>query len=169
MALQVRPVRAEEYAAVGALTVAAYDRDGFVARTDPYAGRLADVAHRATEAVTWVAVDDEPPEVILGAVTYCPIGSAYREIAVDETEAEFRMLAVAPNARGRGVGEALVRRCAEQARAEGMRRLVLSSMSRMAAAGRLYRRLGFTPLPDRDWAPHDAADDVVLRAYVLEL
>jgi hypothetical protein len=50
-----------------------------------------------------------------------------------------------------------------------MRRLVLSSMARMAAAGRLYRRLGFTPLPDRDWAPHDTAADVVLLAYALDL
>jgi ribosomal protein S18 acetylase RimI-like enzyme len=167
--LEIRPVRPEEYAAVGELTVEAYDRDGFVARTDAYAARLADVAHRAAEAVTWVAVDDEQPAGILGAVTYCPLGSTYREIAVDDTEAEFRMLAVAPAARGRGVGEALVRRCAEQARTEGMRRLVLSSMARMAAAGRLYRRLGFTPLPDRDWAPHDTAADVVLLAYALDL
>jgi ribosomal protein S18 acetylase RimI-like enzyme len=166
--VEVRAVRPEEYDAVAALTVSAYDGDGLVRRTDPYAERLADVAHRAATAVTWVAVDDGADRV-LGAVTYCPLGSPYREIAVDDTEAEFRMLAVDPAARGRGVGAALVGRCLEQAAADGMQRVVLSSMSRMEAAGRLYRRLGFVPLPDRDWAPHDTDADVTLLAYVREL
>jgi ribosomal protein S18 acetylase RimI-like enzyme len=166
MSVEIREVRPEEYAAVAALTVAAYDDGGFVPRTDRYAERLADVAHRASQAVTWVAVDGD---AVLGAVTYCPLGSPYREIAVDDTEAEFRMLAVDPAARGRGVGEALVRRCIDQARADGHRRVVLSSMSSMQAAGRLYERLGFAPLPERDWAPHDTDGDVALLARVKEL
>jgi ribosomal protein S18 acetylase RimI-like enzyme len=41
----------------------------------------------------------------------------------------------------------------DQARAIGVERVVLSSSEKMAAAHRLYRRLGFTRLPDRDWAP----------------
>jgi ribosomal protein S18 acetylase RimI-like enzyme len=167
--VEIRAVRPEEYDAVAALTVSAYDGDGLVRRTAPYAERLADVAHRASAAVTWVAVDDEAGDRVLGAVTYCPLGSPYREIALDDSEGEFRMLAVDPAARGRGVGAALVRRCLEQAAADGMQRVVLSSMSRMETAGRLYRRLGFVPLPDRDWAPHDTDADVTLLAYVREL
>ena len=54
-----------------------------------------------------MAADDDR---VLGSVTFCPAGSTWREIAWDD-EGEFRMLAVAADARGRGVGEALVRAC----------------------------------------------------------
>ena len=59
-----------------------------------------------------MAVDDDG--TLLGSVTSCPPGSPWRELSV-EGEGEFRMLAVAPAARGRGVGEALVRQCEERA------------------------------------------------------
>jgi ribosomal protein S18 acetylase RimI-like enzyme len=164
--MEIRPVRPEEYAAVGELTLAAYDDGGFVSRTDSYASHLTDVEDRATKAVTWVAVDGAE---VLGAVTYCPTSSPYREVSVDDSEAEFRMLAVAPGARGRGIGEALVRHCLDTAAAEGRRRVVLCSMAEMRAAHRIYQRLGFTRLPDRDWSPHDTDRDVQLLGFVKEL
>ncbi|KJY47361.1 acetyltransferase, partial [Streptomyces sp. NRRL S-444] len=69
-------------------------------------------------------------------------------------EAEFRMLAVAREGRGRGAGEALVRACMERARAiEGVRRLVLSTTQDMVGAHRIYERLGFVRTPERDWEP----------------
>jgi len=58
------------------------------------------------------------------------------------------MLAVAPEARGRGVGAALVRAAAERARAtEACERLALSTQPTMHSAHRLYERLGFTRTP----------------------
>jgi ribosomal protein S18 acetylase RimI-like enzyme len=64
------------------------------------------------------------------------------------------------------VGELLVRECLDRARAAGKRRMVLSTDPRMAAAHRLYTRLGFTRLPERDWAPRPGID---LLVYALEL
>src|SRR5919108_680696 len=68
-------------------------------------------------------------------------------------EAEFRMLAVSPMARGRGLGEALVRLCIDRAREDACTTLRLSTEPVMHAAHRIYRRLGFVRTPDRDWSP----------------
>jgi hypothetical protein len=44
--------------------------------------------------------------------------------------------------------------------------MVLSTDPRMAAAHRLYQRLGFLRLPERDWSP---VPGVVLLVYVRDL
>ena len=51
-------------------------------------------------------------------------------------------------------------------RTRGLGAMVLSSSTTMHAAHRLYERLGFTRLPDRDWSP---VPEVRLLAYTLPL
>jgi len=97
-----------------------------------------------------VALDGD---LLVGSVTWCPEGSEYREIGRPD-EGEFRTLVVAPSARGRGVGEALVRYCFDLSRAAGHHGMVLSTLPSMLDAHRLYMRLGFTREPERDWSPH---------------
>ncbi len=63
------------------------------------------------------------------------------------------MLAVAPEARGRGVGEALARMCLDRFRSEGARGVVICSLPQMTDAHRLYDRLGFRRVPELDWEP----------------
>ena len=94
-----------------------------------------------------IAVDGEAR--IGGAVLFLNADSALRQLA-GEGEREFRMLAVHPDARGSGAGEALVRGCVERAVNAGARRVVLWSQPRMLAAHRLYERLGFVRAPERD-------------------
>jgi GNAT superfamily N-acetyltransferase len=160
-AVEVRRVRPGELAAAGELTLEAYTADGFA---DPsYVARLRDAATRDREAELWVAATSEG---LLGCVTYCPPGSPWREIAADDSEGEFRMLAVPPPARGRGVGRLLVLHCLDRSRGRGQRHLVLCSDRRMAAAHRLYASFGFTRLPARDWTPVPGVD---LLAYRLAL
>ena len=71
-----------------------------------------------------MATPDDRDDLVLGCVTICPPGSPWREISRDD-EGEFRMLAVAPAVRGRGVGEALVRMCVDRFRSEGCRGVVV--------------------------------------------
>jgi len=94
-----------------------------------------------------VAVDADG--LIGGAVLYLHAESALRQFA-REGEREFRMLAVHPDARGTGAGEALVRACLERAMNAGAKGVVLWSQPRMLAAHRLYERLGFVRAPERD-------------------
>lgn len=163
MSLVIRPAHDAELAAVGELTYQAYAADGFATTETGYAQQLRDAAGRAREAELYVAESEDG--ALLGTVTFCPEGSAYRELA-RPGEGEFRMLAVAPEARGRGVGEAMVRMCVERATELGYAALVLSSMRNQPTAHRIYERVGFRRTPDLDWQPAPSVD---LLAYRLDL
>ena len=145
---------------IAELTAGVY-RDERLA-SDEYLGELADVAGRADRSQLLVARDGG---AVVGAVALVLDGD-FGEVTASDDEAAFRMLVVDPSARGRGVGEALVRVCLERARAAGKRLVVLSTDPRMTAAHRLYGRLGFTRLPGRDWSPRPGID---LLVYALEL
>lgn len=159
MTLLVTRAAPEDVAEAARITVAAYVGT-YVAADDAYVGHLQDAAGRATEAELWVARLDVG-EPVVGSVTFCPPESSMREIARDD-EAELRMLAVDPVARGRGVGEALVRHCLDEARDLGLGGVRISTMAQMSGARRLYERLGFERAPDDDWSP---APGVHLLAY----
>ena len=132
-----------DYPRIGELTVNGYVVDDLA--PEKYLPHLADVARRAQLAEILVA--REPDRGIVGAVALVLSGD-FGEVLVS------RRVGV-PDARGRsgdrgrGVGELLVRACLERASAAGKRRMVLSTDVRMAAAHRLYERLGFTRLPER--------------------
>jgi GNAT superfamily N-acetyltransferase len=160
--MELRQVVPDEFAEVGRLTVEVYVEDGFIDPEDGYVSELADTRRRAREAEVWVAVEDGQ---LLGSVTFCPVGSLFREIGGDD-EGEFRMLAVRPDARGRGVGRALVELCVRRARELGYAGIRMSTMDRMASAHRVYERLGFTRAPEDDWSP---VPGVSLLAYATKL
>jgi ribosomal protein S18 acetylase RimI-like enzyme len=159
--LSVQPARPEDFAAIAELTVAVYV-DGGLASPD-YASELADVAGRVSSADLLVVRD--PAGRVLGSVALVLQGD-FGNVTASDDEAAFRMLVVDPAAQGRGIGELLVVTCLDRARAAGKRRMVLSTDPLMTAAHRLYRRLGFTRLPERDWSPVPGTD---LLVYSREL
>jgi ribosomal protein S18 acetylase RimI-like enzyme len=162
-AVQIRPVRPDEYTAVGEVTVNAYVGDELLPADSAYVSRLADAAARAEAAELLVAVDEAG--AVLGSVTFVQPGSRYIELA-RSGEAEIRMLGVSPNLRGQGLGVALVQACVERARACGVVRLRLSTQPNMVQAQGLYQRLGFIRTPELDWSP---MPDFELLTYALDL
>jgi hypothetical protein len=136
--MQIRKAHPHEHADLGEVCVRAYRGLGSV--SDSYAANLRDVAGRAQTTCVLAAVDRTGP---LGCVTVILDESPWREIS-GPGEGEFRMLAVDA----------------------GRERVVISSAGDMAAAHRLYERLGFTRAPARDWSP---VPDVELRVYELTL
>ena len=163
----IRAAAPDELADVGELTVSAYAADGYLDATDDYSDELRDATRRAELATLLVAVDDRSDGVsqVLGTATFCLAGTPYAEVS-RPGEAEFRMLAVAEEARGHGVGAALVQSCIDLARAAGSTALTLCSLKEMTPAHRIYQRLGFVRAPDRDWQPHPG---LTLVAFVLAL
>ena len=59
---------------------------------------------------------------------------------------ELRKLFLLPEYRGRGIGEALARKCLAYAKTSGYARCYLDTLSSMQAAISLYRKLGFQKL-----------------------
>jgi len=177
----LRPARPDEVDAVGALTVAGYDADAYLTLPDGsfdhvYGDWLADGAARAREGMLMVAVESvaargpaPPPgdgDVLLGTVTWCPPGSPLREVSTRDDQGEFRTLSVAPEARGRRVGSALVDWCIAEARTTGLAEILLSTLPEMRPAHRLYESRGFVRRPELDWSPFP---DVVLWGFSLTL
>ncbi|MGI5372685.1 GNAT family N-acetyltransferase [Streptomyces sp. CA-251387] len=164
MGFLIRNPHAEELEAVGKLTEAAYRVDGLLPpETQDYGQQLRDAQSRARKAEIFVAVTDLGD--LLGTVTFTRPNSEYAQIA-NASDAEFRMLAVAPEGRKQGVGQALVQKCIAQARREGFKRLIISTKDDMYAAHRLYERIGFYRLPSLDWSP---LPGVALLVYGIDL
>ena len=146
---------------IAELTVGVYVAGGLASAG--YTPELADVAGRAARSELLVVRD--PGGRLVGSVALVLAGD-FGEVTVSDEEAAFRMLVVDPAARGQGIGALLVSTCLDRARAAGKRRMVLSTGELMSTAHRLYERLGFTRLPERDWTPVPGID---LQVYALEL
>ncbi len=158
----MRRARPEEYDAAGELTVAAY-RLGEVDGDDSYAQVLRDAARRADQAELYVVRDDL--DQLVATVTLAPAGTEWAEIARDG-ELEVRMLAVAPQAWGRRIATSIMEQVIAQATERGFGHIVLLVVEDNEAAHRLYQRLGFARIPDRDWRPWP---ELLLMAYQLPL
>ena len=111
--LRIRNAEPREYARVGDLTIAAYAALPVDHLWGGYADEIRDVAGRAAAADVLVAVDhaDDADDAVLGAVTLVTDPTSPWLEWTEPGEVQFRLLAVDPEARGRGTGEALVREC----------------------------------------------------------
>lgn len=159
----IRDVRPDEFAAAAEVVVAAYLHLS-TPEADWYFDVIRDVATRAAAVPVLVAVERSTGAVV-GSVTFVPGPGPYAETS-DPHEAGFRMLGVAPDAQGRGIGRALVEACIVRARAVGALRLGLLTRDTMVAAQALYEHLGFRRDEAGDVEP---VPGIRLHRYVLEL
>jgi predicted N-acetyltransferase YhbS len=107
--------------------------------------------------------------VIVGTVLLYPAGSVFTTRGgktVTLTWPEIRLLAVAPSARGGGVGATLVRECIRRAQRSGAGALTLHTTDLMRSAMRLYERLSFVRAPELDFYP---TPDFPVKGYRLQL
>jgi ribosomal protein S18 acetylase RimI-like enzyme len=129
-----------------------------------YDHALADVGARVRNGTVFGAFDDGVPR---GCVTYVgDPSSAYAE-HLEDGEASFRMLGVSAEAQGRGIGETLVRHCLGEARVAGRSAVFIHSGNWMTTAHRLYGRLGFVHVAERDWPVPEY--EIVLLGYLRSL
>lgn len=155
----VGPDETDLVGACGRLVAAVYGGEQLLEDEDGYLASVADARPRAREAVLLAALDGDE---LVGTTTYARALTPYAELA-GPGEAEMRMLAVAPSARGRGVGRLLTHSCIDRAREEGCVRFVLSSGPRMTGAHAMYEGMGFDRSPERDWSPVPGVDLVTYR------
>lgn len=148
MSVTIRVAEPADLPQVGDLTAHAYLSDELVDPDHWYVTELRDAARRAAGATVLVAVDGDQ---VLGTITLAPAGTEYAEIA-EPGEIELRMLAVHPDARGRRIGELLMRAAIERGLGWGAHAVVLSTMPEMRSAQRVYDRMGLRRTPERDWS-----------------
>jgi GNAT superfamily N-acetyltransferase len=104
---------------------------------------------------------------IVGCLTFVP-DSSHHYFEFDERPplaSSMRFFAMAPEARGQGVGRAMVQWVIDESRRRGKDQIQFHTLDCMPAAQRLYENMGFVRAPhlDGDW------DGITGLAYHLTL
>lgn len=153
----VRNAKPSEFASVGKLMVNAYNSlEGFPkANEQPgYFHMLANVGELTKQPGTelLVAVDDQ--DNLLGAVVFYHDMQYYGAGGTAKNEKNacgFRLLAVDPKARGRGIGKMLTGECIRKAKANHVQYLLIHTTAAMQIAWQMYEKLGFKRAADLDF------------------
>jgi GNAT superfamily N-acetyltransferase len=166
--LRIRDARSADRGAIEAVTLAAYEQYAALmpAHWEGYRQNILATLAAAKPDAQIVAEEEGR---IVGTVLLYPAGSVMARPgggSITLAEPEVRLLAVAPAARGRGVGAALMNECVSRARQSGAAALTLHTTDIMQSAMRLYERLGFRRAPGLDIQP---APGVIIKGYRLDL
>jgi ribosomal protein S18 acetylase RimI-like enzyme len=165
--IRIRDARAAERAEIRELTMGAYAQYAEVMAPSAWAGlERALLAALGTEEEAERIVAERAGRLVGSVMLFPPESRAYTGVAGGAAIPELRLLAVAEEARGEGIGEALVRECANRARRMGAAGLGLHTSESMRAAIRMYRRMGFARDPEQDFQPPGAE---LVQAFRLEL
>jgi ribosomal protein S18 acetylase RimI-like enzyme len=166
--VSIRDARPADRETIKALTLTAYSELASVMAPDAWAG--LDGAVRAALEVEGEGVErivaERGGEIVGSVMLFAPSADAYGGLAERASWPELRLLAVAPTARGAGVGQALVDECVRRARESGARELGLHTSESLRAAVRMYERMGFERAPEHDFRPPGAE---LVMAYRLPL
>lgn len=163
----VRDARSGELGAIARLTRRAYAELSSVMAPDAWAALEGAIAGALAtrSAAEWI-VAERDGELVGSVMLFPASAAAYGALAGDGSSPELRLLAVSPEARGRGVGEALVRECMARAWRSGAWALGLHTSASMRAARRLYERMGFVRSPETDFQAEGAE---LVEGYLIQL
>jgi ribosomal protein S18 acetylase RimI-like enzyme len=164
--LQLRDARHTDRDSIRDVTISAYGDYANQWFWDLYRQNILETLARRDPAEQIVAEHDGH---IVGAVLLYPAGTMFsfpNGETVQLEHPEVRLLAVAPTARGQGVGKALMQECIRRARQSSWPAITLHTGDFMQAAVHLYERLGFVRAPDLDSEP---APGINIKGYRLAL
>lgn len=154
---EIREARPEEYVSLGELMVNVYSQlEGFPSQEEipEYYNNLRNVGEftKSPKVKLFVAISEvstvDGGLVYFGDMKYYGAGG---EATTSQHGAAFRLLAVDPNTRGKGLGKLLIEACFEEARKEGFEYLMIHSTKYMMAAWKMYERMGFVRYPEIDF------------------
>ncbi|MYL48095.1 GNAT family N-acetyltransferase [Halobacillus litoralis] len=164
MTIIIRNAKEEELLEIRKLRIAAYE-DHMTAIPEEHWKALKKAI--SSEADQQPGVDLLVAEVngdILGSVALFPAKTDAYEGYVDELDyPEIRVLAVIPQARGKGIASALIEECMQRAKAKGYSEIGLHTGDFMKDAIALYEHYGFERLPEHDFEP--ANDGIIVKAF----
>jgi len=161
--LHIRNARDSDRDAIRAVTLAAYEEYATVVPTPLWIEYQRHLLATLDEEGPIERIVAERDGTIVGNVLlYPPTTNAYAGLSTSVGWPEVRLLAVAPEARRRGVGTALMDECKQHAHRMGATVLGLHTMDMMQDAIRMYERMGFVRTPERDFSP---VEGVLVKGY----
>ena len=146
-----REARPSELAAIHAFTLSAYEQYAAIMTPSAWQG-LRDAVEGALTTPTRAEhiVADRAGALLGSVLLFPPDTDAYGRGGPRMPGPEIRLLAVAPAARGLGIGNLLVAECVRRARESGATTIGLHTSPSMRAAIRLYQTFGFRRDPAHD-------------------
>lgn len=163
----VRDARSGERSVIDDLTRRAYAE--YASIMDPVSWRGLSAAVRtalASDEPVQRIVAESDGAIVGSAMLYPPAANAYGDERRRVSWPEVRLVAVAPEARGRGIARALMEECVRRARDAGASAIGIHTSRSMQPAIRLYRAMGFVRAPEHDFQPPGGE---TVEGYVLEL
>jgi ribosomal protein S18 acetylase RimI-like enzyme len=157
----VREAATEEFRDIGALMVHVYGQlAGFFSEEDnpAYYNKLANVGELTAHPMTKLLVAVGPSGQLAGAVVYIGDMKQYgsQGAATHEVDAAgFRLLAVDPVIRGKGIGKLLTNACIQLARDQQRKQVVIHSTNAMKIAWKMYEKIGFERAKELDFSKDD--------------
>lgn len=154
---EIRNARPEEFIRIGELMVAVYSQlEGFPTAVEQpaYYEMLLNVGQLTHKENTELIVAVSGEGKVLGAVVYFSDMKSYGSggTATEMKNASgFRLLAVDPLTRGKGIGKLLCQECIERAQENGHQRIYIHSTAAMKVAWGMYERLGFVRCEEIDF------------------
>ena len=167
--LHIRDGRESDRDTIQAVTLSAYQQYAAVMpppHWESYRRNILDTLSDVQPAEQIVAEQDE---AVVGAVLLYPAGTVFSGpdgASVSLAWPEVRLLAVAPPARGQGIGKALMQECLRRAHQSRSAAITLHTSDMMEVAMHMYERIGFVRTPEFDFQP---APGVTIKGYRLSL
>ncbi len=154
---KVRNAKPGEFAEIGRLMVTVYSQlEGFPKETEQpaYYRMLAHVGELTQKESTEILIAISPEGKIAGAVVYFGNMKYYGSggtATQEQNAAGFRLLAVSPDARGKGIGKLLTLECIHKARQQQLNQVIIHTTRAMQTAWDMYERIGFKRSIDLDF------------------
>ena len=153
----IRNARPDEFEALGKLLVGVYSQlEGFPKQNEQpeYYQLLYNIGDWTKKPHTelLVAVNDEG--MLLGGLVYFGDMQYYGSggtATLEKNSAGFRLLAVDPVARGKGMGKLLTNECIRKAREAKLSQVIIHSTKAMQTAWKMYEHVGFKRSEDLDF------------------
>ncbi|MEQ6125344.1 GNAT family N-acetyltransferase [Pseudotenacibaculum sp. MALMAid0570] len=157
----VREATSEEFDELGSLMVEVYSQlEGFPGPDEipDYYDSLKNVGDFTKNPKTKLIVAVSNNGKIDGGLVYFGDMRYYgagEESTLKQQAAAFRLLAVDPKTRGKGLGKLLVEFCFDLARKQEFKSLMIHSTKYMMVAWKMYERMGFERFPEIDFEKNE--------------
>lgn len=163
--LQIRDARADDREALQEVTLTAYQQYADIMPPPHWGFYRQSILETLADVSPAEQIVAELDGMVVGTALLYPAGAVFSTpdgASVTLEWPEMRLLAVAPAARGRGVGAALVRECIQRTRRSGVAELTLHTTDMMQVAMRMYEGMGFVRAPELDFHP---VPEVTVKGY----